>query len=70
MPLGDYKVSKFSVDIDKKDKSARTNSIHKPDDVVERLEGSDVTTNKYLRLTTISPSSGSHIQYNFVDGDE
>ena len=69
-PLGDYKVSKFSVDIDKKDKSAPSNAIHKPEDVVERLEGSDVTSNKYLRLCTISSSSGSHIQYDFTNGNE
>jgi hypothetical protein len=69
LPTASYRVTKFSVDIDRTDKSSADNVLHKPYDLLLKLQSSETTNNLRLQPTTISTNHCDNITYPFVNGN-
>jgi hypothetical protein len=68
-PAPSYRVTKFSVDIDRTDKSSPDNVLHKPYDLLLKLQSSETTNNQRLQPTTISTNHCDNVTYPFVNGN-
>lgn len=69
LPAPSYRVTKFSVDIDRTDKSSPDNVLHKPYDLLLKLQSSETTNNLRLQPTTISTNHCDNVTYPFVNGN-
>ena len=69
LPTPSYRVTKYSVDIDRTDKSSPSNVLHKPYDLLLKLQSSETTNNLRLQPTTISTNHCDNITYPFVNGN-
>jgi len=69
LPTPSYRVTKYSVDIDRTDKSSPSNVLHKPYDLLLKLQSSETTNNQRLQPTTISTNQCDNITYPFVNGN-